>query len=631
MGGRPEDGDDSVARPATEDDDKQDQSTEETGRDGDGTQSLFDRYEQLTVVRVVVAVALLGIAFRLFALGARSAHWDEARVAYWSYYYADTGSLAYYWEEHGPLAQLASGRLFELFGVTDFAARAPVAIVGGLFPLSALLFREHLRRDETVALAAFLATNAVLLYFSRFMRSDVLVAAFMFTALGLLVRFYDTRRARYLLAAGVFFGLGFGSKENAIIYVLTWLGATALVVDQALHSPASETSGLDRLRTNLTAYRSTLKAGVYRVDYAIGFVLSALATMVLVFAPRGRGLDGRLYPDSTAEPTTLASTLRNPTELPALVDQSLGDAYSGYVDWFLQSEETTLDTYVTFLTDYVTLLLEYAPAMVSFALIGIVLERYARRRSRALVMFMAYCGVASLIGYPLGSHIQGDSAWLSVHVVVPLLVPASVGLAWGYRTLRETVRERSLDPRAVVVVVILLVGLWGWFVPAQSVYVDDTAPENELVQYAQPHSDLGSLVDTMEEVTAKNDGTDVLLYYGEQGESFDSNAALVQEEATENYAGQWQITPPCSNWATTQPLNWYFAVSDVEADCERSADALVEQIDDGEVPIVVTTPDDSTVSEDAFGDSYVAESYYLRNVGQEVVVYTERSWTDESE
>jgi uncharacterized protein (TIGR03663 family) len=589
----------------------------------DTPSSLFERYDVLTVPRVIVAVTVLAVVLRIVALGSRTAHWDEARVAYWSYFYTDTGSLAYYWEEHGPLAQIAAARLFGIFGVSDFAARLPVALVGGVLPLGALLYREHLRKSETVALAVLLSVNAVLLYFSRFMRSDVLVATFMFLGLGLVVRFLDTRKLRYLLVSGVVLGLGFASKENAIVYILTWLGASALLVDQFLHSPANEESGFDYLRANFGRYRGRLKSIVYRADYAIGFALTFVSTMVIMFAPRGDGLEPRGHPDSV--PVTLGGTVQSPGKLPTLVEEALDEAYRGYVEWFTQSEETTLDTYIDFVSDYVVVLVEYAPLVTAFAIIGILAERYGRDSSRALVMFMIYCGVASLVGYPLGSHIKGDSAWLSVHVIVPLTVPAAVGLSWTYRRGRSVVERTSVPAVAAIVVVVLLLGGWAWAVPVQGVYVDDTAEDNRLVQYAQPASDLGPLIDEMEAAASDGDGTDVVLFYGEEGANFDRDESLIDQDPGGEYEGEWQIEPRCSVWGTTQPLNWYFAVADASVDCERSADALAENVSQGAVPIVITVPGDGTVPEELQSEEYVKRTYDLRNVGQEVIVYTHES------
>ncbi|MFC7057337.1 flippase activity-associated protein Agl23 [Halovenus salina] len=603
--------------------------TETSSEEPDVTRSAFERYPWLTPVRVIAAVTLLAVVVRLVTLGERSAHWDEARVAYWAQFYDETGSLAYYWEEHGPFAQLAASNLFDIFGANDFTARLPVAVVGGLLPSAALLYREHLDRIETVALALLLASNTVLLYYSRFMRSDVLVAAFMFVALGCFVRFWDTRRARYILATGLFLGLGFGSKENAVIYLVTWAGAAALLVDQFLHSPASDESGFAYLRTNLGTYWSRLKQAAYRADYAVGMVLTFVVTMVVLFAPRGQGLDRRLDPATDADPLTLGDTLTDPTNVIALVDESLGEAYSGYVDWFAQSEETTLDTYVSFLGDYVSVLVEYTPILTVFAILGIVFERYTRGRSRPLVMFMAYCGVASLIGYPLGSHIEGDSAWLAVHVIVPLVVPAAVGLAWSWRQAKETVREASINPAAVVVVLVLVVGLWAWFIPAQSVYIDDTDSDNDLVQFAQPYSDLDPLVEQMDGISDEHDGTDVVIYYGERGEDFDSYASLLPSTLPDDTTGRWQIHPVCSSWGSTQPLNWYFATTDTEADCERSPEGLVESASSAEVPMIVAIPDDKTVPEATLNESYEKESYYLRSIGRETTVYVHQSWTED--
>ncbi|SDJ48234.1 TIGR03663 family protein [Halovenus aranensis] len=616
------------APPDGEGPERDDASSEQDADSDEASESVFDRYQQLTPGRLVAAITVVAVVVRLVTLGERPAHWDEARVAYWAHFYEDTGSLAYYWEEHGPFAQLAAGNLFDMFGANDFTARLPVALVGGLLPAGALLYREHLDRIETVALALLLAGNTVLIYYSRFLRSDVLVATFMFVALGCLVRFWDTRRARYVLGAGVFLGLGFGSKENAVIYLLTWAGAAALLVDQFLHSPASDQSGLSYLRANLGAYWDRVKQAAYRADYAIGLALTFVVTLVVLFAPRGQGLDRRLDPATDADPVTLGDTLTDPTNVMTLVDESLNEAYSGYIDWFAQSEETTLDTYVSFLGDYVTLLVKYAPLLTVFTLVGIAVERYARGRSRPLVMFMAYCGIASLVGYPLGSHIEGDSAWLSVHVIIPLLVPAAVGLAWAWRQGRDTVRKSSVSPAAVVVVLILLVGLWAWFIPVQSVYVDDTAPENDLVQFAQPYSDLDPLVEKMDGVSDDHSGTDVLIYYGERGESFDSYGSLLPSTLPADTTGMWQVAPVCSSWGSTQPLNWYFATTGTDADCERSPDGLVESASTDAVPIIVTIPGDETVPEATLDESYEKQTYYLRSLGRETTVYVHDSYAD---
>ena len=343
--------------------------------DADRIEGPLQRWERLTLFRAVAAVAAVSLLARLVLLDARPAHWDEARVAYWAQHYAETGSTGYYWEEHGPLVQLAARWLFEPLGVTDTAARLPVALVGGLLPLAALLYREHLRDSETVALALFLGGNSVLLYFSRFVRSDVLLAAFTFVSLGLLVRFSDTRRYRYLYGAGLFLALGFGSKENAVIYVLTWLGAAALVADQWLHSPASEQRGIDRLRSRLAAWRANVQVGPL-VGHAAGAVSLALLVTIFIFADRGDGVRGRQPPlEGSPDSLSLGEALSQPLSLPGFGYRTLEGVYEGYADWFGKSSEKTVGEYIEFLTGFLDVLTSNATVLVLFAVLGVLLER----------------------------------------------------------------------------------------------------------------------------------------------------------------------------------------------------------------------------------------------------------------
>ncbi|MFD1645061.1 flippase activity-associated protein Agl23 [Haloarchaeobius litoreus] len=187
-----------------------------------------------SLLGAVVAFSLLATALRLVHLGVRTAHWDEARHGYAVLRYGATGVWEYRPILHGPLLAHANELLFGVFGASDAVARLFPALLGGLLPLSAWLFRERLRRSEVVALAALLAVNPALLYYSRFARSDLLVATFAFVTVGLVVRLLDTREPGYLYAASVSFALAVASKENALVYLACWLGAGALLVDHRL-------------------------------------------------------------------------------------------------------------------------------------------------------------------------------------------------------------------------------------------------------------------------------------------------------------------------------------------------------------------------------------------------------------
>ncbi|WP_115864003.1 flippase activity-associated protein Agl23, partial [Halorussus litoreus] len=188
-----------------------------------------------TRVRVAVAaIALLALAARFYGLGARVAHQDEARVAYWAYRYAESGVYWYRPAVHGPFLALTASHLFDLFGTSDLAMRSLVALAGGLLPLVALLFRGRLRDSETVAMAALLAANPLLLYYSRFYRNDVLLAGLMLAAVGFFVRAYDDRRSVFLYAGTAALALAVTTKENALVYPVCWAGAALLLWDRRL-------------------------------------------------------------------------------------------------------------------------------------------------------------------------------------------------------------------------------------------------------------------------------------------------------------------------------------------------------------------------------------------------------------
>ncbi|MFB6162386.1 MAG: flippase activity-associated protein Agl23 [Halococcoides sp.] len=186
--------------------------------------------ERDPIVLAVITITVVGILARLFLLGARPAHFDEGRVAHWILHFAETGHFEYRRIIHGPFVQHVGRWVFLALGANDFTMRLPVAIVGGLLPAGTLLYRKHLRDHEVVIAAVILTISPILLYYSRFLRSDLLVATFMFFALGAIVKLADTGRLEYFYVAAIFAGFGLASKENGILYPLTWVGGFGLIL-----------------------------------------------------------------------------------------------------------------------------------------------------------------------------------------------------------------------------------------------------------------------------------------------------------------------------------------------------------------------------------------------------------------
>lgn len=589
------------------------------------------------IVVAVLAITAVGLLARFTLLGSRITHWDEARVAYWVDYTFETGRFAYNSHTHGPVVQHLSRYLFGIFGPSDTTIRIPVAIIGGLLPLSALLYREHLRDVETVFLAGLLTANAVLLYYSRFMRSDLLVATFMFTAFGLFVRFYDTRRVRYLYAAAVAIVLAVGSKENAPLYVLTWLGAGAILLDVALYRPRNYRGGLDLLGTKYAHFRAQIRKlhqqrGV-TIGHALGILVVALALFTFLFAPRGGGVDGIYHPP---EGLSLWAALGSPLQIPDLMIDTFsyvfypngeyfafGDIDAVFLDFpgppvveaTASSTSPEAVPYLSRLFDMIGGLLSKAPAVVGFGLVGVLYERYLAERSRTLVLFMFFAAAFSVIGYPLTLSIDAGWKWNMTHVVVPLSIPAAVGLGIVGRWATVAYRRSDRMDLGLSSVVIVIVGLIVAFTAVSGAYPPvDRSGDNPLVQYGQPADDLRSTLDQMQVVAATNTGTDVVVYDGSTGD----NAYLRGDSGSASK----DFRPTCTQWTNLLPMNWYLAAYDADTDCENSSDALVKRISsDDPPPVVITRDSDTTVPADALDANYQPRTYRLRTYGSEATVY----------
>ncbi len=431
-------------------------------------------------VKLVVAVTLLGLVLRIAALGSRVAHFDEGRVAYWALHLRDSGSFAYRYIIHGPFIQHVDSWMFTVAAPTDFTMRLPVAIIGGLLPLLRWSVRKTSGPTRLV-LGGVLALNPLMVYYSRFMRNDVLVAAFMFTAFGLLVRFVDTRKARYLYGVAAFMALGFASKENAIVYVLTWLGATGLLLAKMLVLPNGYRDAVGFLRTvpSLRAIWGRL-SGRVRAD--VGLVVnivrsfrkrhdSAASVLAACASPSSLPrcvrlrlvvLPPRMGPVSRASssrqhrsrvPRHVWSGVTNPSLFPELVqttwERVVGQTASGSrrprrkprpLKRASRLYRNVLRERRRPLRGAAESAGHTAAPLVLFSAFG---SHWTARNlePRHLVPFAAYGGYVSILGYPIGTDI--GAPWLAVHVVVPLSIPAAVGLAAVIRWRNDRCRPTT--------------------------------------------------------------------------------------------------------------------------------------------------------------------------------------------
>ncbi|WP_135827578.1 flippase activity-associated protein Agl23 [Halorussus halobius] len=524
----------------------------------------------------VLGVTLLALVARLFELGARVAHQDEARVAYWAYRYMENGVYEYRPIVHGPFLTIVDGHLFGLLGADDFTMRLVVALFGGLLPLAALLFRDRLRDSETIAMALLLAANPLLLYYSRFYRNDLLLAGFMLVAFGFLVRAYDHGRPAFLYAGVGAFALAFTTKENALVYAACWVGAAALLWDHRLFARrAGERGLLGTAWADLRARAGGLREWWPHLALA---VVEFFAIVVFFYAPRNADRIAE-HPSSAVDAgaPSLGEALADPTLLPAVVEHATLGTWTDFVDqWGTGNEES----YIGAVEALWPALVAGAGVLLALAVLGFVADRYADETPRDAVAFASYWGFASLLGYPV--IVDNPFPWEVIHVVVPLVVPAAVGLALVVRLgLASAADGDALSASAAALVVLVLTAQVG-ATAVDTSYVNPQSDHNELVQYAQSSSEMKPLLGDIREVTRANEGIDV-LYYGDEFYSADEAGHDVPP------------APQGSGWFGRLPLEWYLEAYGAERDSVRDPDVVGGM--DEMPPVVVALGEASTCTE----------------------------------
>ena len=555
----------------------------------------------------LLGITALALALRLVALGGRIFHWDEGRVGYWILRYHDTGVHSYRPIVHGPFLPVVNDWVFALLPASDFAARLPVAVVGGLFPLAAWLFRERLRRTEVLAFAVLLALNPIAVYYSRFMRNDVLVAAFAVFALGFAVRGFDTGRLRYAFPAAASLGLAFTTKENALLYVLCFLGAGALLADHRLLAArargesARTVAGRWRggVTNRLLAHGPSARASLGRVGgVAVGSIVLFLGVAFFFYAPR---------PD-------LWQALASPAQLPGVVDAGTVGAAEKFVDtWAGGSHQD--HPYLPYLYDLGETLGYGAPAVVAFGAFGIVVDRYGIRGTgpRELVTFATYWAAASLVGYPIATDIQAP--WAAVHVIVPLAIPAAVGLAFVVDSAREAVAAR--DAVSVGLAALVVLSAFGGAAAANAAYFNSTdEADKQVLQWAQPSNDLKPTVQVVGEVIADNDEGPDVLFVGSRPPGGDGETFYVRNESSLNTA-----PPGGPAWHDRLPLPWYLERYDAEIASTDPDEARETSLSDPP-PVVITKDYDRTETAGALS-GYTVFEHDFRLWNDRVVVFVE--------
>ena len=537
---------------------------------------------------VLAVVAVLALVARLYALDARVAHQDEARVAHWILHYMAVDAWQYRPIIHGPFLPHVNGVVFSLLGASDFTMRLVPAIFGALLPLTVLLFRTRLDDLELVASGTMLAISPVLLYYSRFMRNDIILATLGVATVGFVVRALDTQRRRYVYFAVLSFALALTTKENALLYPVTWLGSLALLLDTRLvFARYRDEHWVDTLRNSVVDTARSSRPWLPHVVSALGF---GFVVIVAFYAPK---------PD-------LYRALSNPTALPGVVQTATLGSWNEFLNlWGSTSMQE--HSYASFLGQYLELVVYGAPLLLTAGLVGFFAERYGHGRSRPLVAFFSFWAGFSLLGYPIVTDIM--AAWATVHAVVPLAIPAGVAIAIvARRTSAAAANDHPTAVRigvaAIVLSALLVAGL-----SAQYSYVTYQDPDNPMAQYAQPSGDMKPTLEKVHTAAESNEGVDVMFYGDEYFTPNETSGGGELEIGVGGYAG----------WFARLPLPWYLDQYDANVTSTTQAQTVAET----QPPVVITlASEEADIRDDLQGyDRYEHQGYLW---GRPVVFYIQQ-------
>ncbi len=505
---------------------------------------------------MILGVAGIALIARVVLLDIRISHFDEARVAYGTLRYLKTGAWSYDPSVHGPFLFHVNKTLFGILGPNDFTARLIVALIGGCLPLTAWLFREHLRPSELGALAVIFAADPVLLYYSRFMRNDLLVATFMIAGLGLFVRLLNTSKTRYLYAGTAIVALAFTAKENAIIYPVTILGGLVLLVDHRLF--LTQVQGHDWAKYIRDWLRHVATTG-WR--YKLPLLIASLE-FVLIFAffyaPRLGPVGGLGLWESLANPSTLPDVFEVAT---------LGTIDQIEAVWFGGSFQD--HAYWPYLGYLVYRFAVFSWPIAIFAVIGFFVDRYSRDRPNDLIALGFYGGVVSLIGYPVAMSVP--AAWTLTHVFVFLAFPAAGGIAFLYRWIRERDVDRHKISAILVLLLFLIAGGFTIATDVQTSYI--SSQRTDMAQYAQPEGDMRPAIAAAQNASRQNTGLDV-LWFG-------------RHYYVEDESGADRLGVPDGDWYDRLPVPWYLEIPNATIHSVPDHDSD-EDLFENPPPVIIT-------------------------------------------
>lgn len=400
---------------------------------------VLDRVFDLTRVNwevlLFAGLILMTAITRLWDLGSRALHHDEAIHAYFSNYFLKTGSYTttpgfgggYDPTYHGPFLYAANGLAYFLFGTTDAIARLMPALFGIALVWLCWYLRPFIGRVAAVVAALLVLLSPSISYYSRSLRHDIFaLTGTMMLFIGLLW-FLRTHQAKWLYLAAVGFAIAFSSHELTFIiaFIFTLFLAIAAFAFPRFAAASNSYSRTIRDGDDVNPVRSALSAlssqrwtlimaaGLFLAIYAVLFT-NMLTKPQLILSGFINGLTYWLGEHRVArgnQPQFYYLMLMLFYEPLAFI---AGFGTVGYmiVKWLRRSGDTVRPADDVDATDDVTD--EYGHALPSIE----------GMRGLALA-FLAFWSFGALIAFSLAGE---RMPWLNMQTALPFTLLASAGI-----------------------------------------------------------------------------------------------------------------------------------------------------------------------------------------------------------
>ncbi len=169
--------------------------------------------------KLMLALLLIALITRLYALDSRPIDHDESIHAYLSFRLLNNHEYRYDPAYHGPFIYFSTAGIFGVLGDSKFTAR----LVPVIFSLAGIFFAARMKKFYSYApvFALIMVFSPSILYYSRYLRNDLIVLASFIAVIYSYFSYRLERNPAYIYLAVIFSAIMISSKENGYLYLGT--------------------------------------------------------------------------------------------------------------------------------------------------------------------------------------------------------------------------------------------------------------------------------------------------------------------------------------------------------------------------------------------------------------------------